>query len=588
MAPDPFGDLEGQSFDLPAFTFEESEDGLATDLRDLLAARRFQEVLNRARQEQAAVAGSSELQQIVNLAHERMEAEPFLNKFLSSARQAANAGDAAEAARMLEKARALDASHPDIARLSATIPAPLTAPSFGAPAPVAGRSLGDRETDERIRTLIAEGQAALDAGDPQGAIDAGSRIFLIDIDHQEAARLIESARRLKAERERQVEEIFHQGLAHLDAGDSAQARQAFQKVLAIQPSYLAAREYLDQIDAGKVPSARAQRSAPSLAPVLPLPSDQDLVGDDLKQEILVPPEPIERGGKGRTGSVSRAARPSTVTAAKEKRGGRLFYLVGGGVLVILLAGGGYVLLNRDQLFPNSRPSDQPTPSPSTVDPIARAEALHTSGKTPIAIAQLRRIPESDPSYARAQELISEWEAEVGQEPTTNLAAEPGTELPPHLQARREGLLASARAAFAERSYFRALSRLREADEILRLGGEDAQMREVAESQLARLSSQLNLFYEHEWQFALPDLWRLHEANPTDREITHLIVDCYYNLAVRDLQRADTKKAIENLKEAAKLEPGDPILARHIAFAETYTTRDKDLLYRIYVKYLPTR
>jgi Tfp pilus assembly protein PilF len=87
---------------------------------------------------------------------------------------------------------------------------------------------------------------------------------------------------------------------------------------------------------------------------------------------------------------------------------------------------------------------------------------------------------------------------------------------------------------------------------------------------------------------LPDLWRRHEENPADRDVTHLIVDCYYNLAVRDLQRADTRKAAENLKEAAKLEPSDPILGRHIAFAETYQTRDKDLLYRIYVKYLPTR
>ena len=585
---DPFGDLEQQNMDLPAFTLEGPEEGLAREFQDLLAARRFQDVLNRAHQEQAVVAGSAELQQVVNLAQERLEGEPYLNKFLTAARQAAITGQTTEVARLLEKAKALDPSHPDIARLEAASPAPSMPPAFGAPA---GRSAGENETDQRIRSLIAEGQTALDAGDPQGAIDAWSRIFLIDIDHQEAARLIESARRLKAERERQVEEIFHEGLAHLDAGATAKARQAFQQVLQIQPSYLAAREYLDQIDAGKTPSGRpAPHPAPtgSMAAVLPLSGDRQLSDDDvLKEEILVPPEPSEGGGvRGRSVAFSRESRPKG-KGAKEARGGKLFYLVGGGVLVVLLAAGGYLLLNRDTMFPNSSSAVSPTPS-AAIDPIARAEGLHKAGKTPIAIAQLRRVPESDPNYARAQELIAEWEGRAAQPQTTDLETEPAPVLSPELLARREGLLASARAAFGERSYFRALSRLREANEIARLGGEDAQMRQVAETQLARLAAQLNLFYDHEWQFALPDLWRRHEENPADRDVTHLIVDCYYNLAVRDLQRADTRKAAENLKEAAKLEPSDPILGRHIAFAETYQTRDKDLLYRIYVKYLPTR
>jgi tetratricopeptide (TPR) repeat protein len=247
-----------------------------------------------------------------------------------------------------------------------------------------------------------------------------------------------------------------------------------------------------------------------------------------------------------------------------------------------------VLLNRDQLFPNSQPAATPTPPSAPIDPIARAEGLHKAGKTPIAIAQLRRIPENDPKYARAQELIAEWEGRTGAEATTDLEAAGAAELPLELAARRDGLLASARNAFVERSYFRALSRLREAAEIARLEGPDAEMQTAAEAQLAPLANQIHLFFEHEWQFALPDLWRLHEKDPADRNVTHLIVDCYYNLAVRDLQRADTRKAIDNFKEAVKLEPGDPILARHLAFAETYSARPKDLLYRIYVKYLPLR
>jgi hypothetical protein len=218
-AGDPFSDLEHQSLDLPGFSLEAGAgpEALSRELHDLLDARRFKDLLNRAGQEQAAIAGHPELQQLVNLAQERAEAEPYLNKFVAAARQAAQTGQAAEVARLLDKMRALDPSHPEIARLEASagpavsavpgvIPPPFSGPSFTAPP-----ASGDSETDRRIQQLISEGKAALTAGDPQGAIDTWSRIFLIDIDHQEAARLIESARRVKAERDRQVEEIFHEG-----------------------------------------------------------------------------------------------------------------------------------------------------------------------------------------------------------------------------------------------------------------------------------------------------------------------------------------------------------------------------------------
>ena len=67
-----------------------------------------------------------------------------------------------------------------------------------------------------------------------------------------------------------------------------------------------------------------------------------------------------------------------------------------------------------------------------------------------------------------------------------------------------------------------------------------------------------------------------------------MVDSYYDLAVRDLQRGDAKSAAKRLDEAAKLAPDDAEVARHRLFAQTYQDRAKDLLYRTYVKYLPSR
>jgi tetratricopeptide (TPR) repeat protein len=88
--------------------------------------------------------------------------------------------------------------------------------------------------------------------------------------------------------------------------------------------------------------------------------------------------------------------------------------------------------------------------------------------------------------------------------------------------------------------------------------------------------------------ALRDLWLLHEADPGNRDVTRLLIDSYYNIGLRALQRQDVKEAGEQFKEALGLSPDDPELLRLADFAATYQTRSTDLLYRIYVKYHPFR
>ena len=101
--------------------------------------------------------------------------------------------------------------------------------------------------DERINELLADGQSAFEQGDHQGAIDAWSRIFLIDVDNEDASRRIERARTLKAEGERQVEEVYHEGLNAWEQVTLQRPREAFEQVLGLQPSHVAANELLEQI-----------------------------------------------------------------------------------------------------------------------------------------------------------------------------------------------------------------------------------------------------------------------------------------------------------------------------------------------------
>lgn len=612
---DPFASLDGLSLDLPdtlpGFGGGTDSGALRAEIQSLLDQRRFQELMAAAQAEHAAVTADPELQRLVNEAQEKMEAEPYVLKFLTGARQALQSGDSTEVARLLDKARALDPAHPGIAELDrarASVAPPLKIPSAikTGPMPITLPTGADSETDRRIRELLDEGQAAFDSGDPQGAIDSWSRIFLIDIDHEEAARRIEMARKLKAESERQAEEIFHDGVARLEAGDAAAARAAFQRVLEIQPSYFAAREYLQQLDAARpAPPPRptgTREAVPVEPPLARAMAPREAAGHDLKEEILVPPEPFEE---------ATARRPARRTAAAGRDSGRtrrLFLLVGGAVLLIVLAVGGYVLLNRDQFFPNSREEAKPAAAApkgaAANDPVARAERLHKAGRTPTAVNQLKRIPPGDPNYQRAQKLIADWgggaAAPAGAGATGTAAAPgvpgvpgappgtPGTPPDAEALARRASFLAAAHQLAAAHNAVRALGRLDQAGQIAKLDGDDARLADQLRKQLEPIAPQVALFQQHEWERALPELWRLHEKDPGSNDVTQMIVDCYYNLAVHDLQRNDAAKAAEKLKEALDLRQDDATIKRDYLFAQTYQERPKDLLYQIYVKYLPYR
>jgi tetratricopeptide (TPR) repeat protein len=623
---DPFADLDSLSLDLPVSL--PGGGALRAELQPLLDQRRFPELMAVAQREHAAVMADPELQRLLGEAQERMEAEPYVLKFLGSARAALATGDGAEATRLLDKARALDPTHPALAGLGSPRaaaasagagaspapfpPAPPLPPSSPAtmptlamalPSPLAASAMptslafggGDSESDRRIRELLDEGQQAFDAGDPQGAIDAWSRIFLIDIDHQEASRRIESARKLKAEAERQVEEIFHDGVERLEAGDAPAARQAFARVLEIQPGHYAAREYLQQLDAAP---AAAPKGARAQAPAGP--SAKAAARQDLKEEILVPPEP-----PGQENAAAKPARKTVAVARKGNRARRLFLLVGGAVLLLALAGAWLFLKNRENLFPNSQETEAPAPAVSAkqADPIGHAQQLHKQGKTQIALSQLKRIPQSDPHYAQAQQLIAEWSSGVAAPAAGGTTAapgaiasafaggNPGSPAPPastEAALKRDAFLTSARQAYAAHGYVKALEGLERANAIAKLDGADAQILTEVRTKLEPLAKQLDGFHQHEWEVILPDLWRMHESDPANHDVTQMIVDSYYNLAVRDLQRADAQKASEKLKEALNLVPNDELLKRHMAFAQTYQERPKDLLYRIYVKYLPYR
>ncbi|MBT8494859.1 MAG: hypothetical protein KJO07_17515, partial [Deltaproteobacteria bacterium] len=255
--------------------------------------------------------------------------------------------------------------------------------------------------------------------------------------------------------------------------------------------------------------------------------------------------------------------------------------IAGLALILAIAGAWFLYSNRDRFFPNAGEEVAEQQAPVRVDPVVRAQGLHLSGNTAMAIAQLRRLPPAHPQYAEAQALIAQWE--------TVLEVEEESDGPSDERLQeRDDLVAQAREAFANREFLNAEKLFALAEQVAPLDEGAQALQAETVDRLAPLQSEIEIFRQGEWGFALRTLWQKYEAEPGNPDVLQLMVAGYYNLGVRDLQRGDTRAATENLEEAASLDGDDPDVQRLLEFAGIYSQRQPDLLYRIFVKYLPFR
>ena len=607
---------------------------LSSTFAELFAQRQFGKILELAAQNQEALEGDPDLRDVAESAQARLEAEPYVRSFLESSRQAHQEGDLDKAQSLLGKARELDATHPDIEAFEAElmpveVEPPPAVESAAEPPPVVESPVPeafqvdetadwldeassepepspepeaveaapeesevvptpplvdsepsarlDTDSEKRIDDLLKEGQVAFEKGEYQSAIDAWSRIFLIDIDHAEASRRIELARKLKAEVERQIEEAFHEGISQFEAGETDAAHESFNKVLEMQAGHVGATEYLEKIDGGETADAAEAGGTPIPAlDDLPVASGMD-AADPLVADETIDLAPMPEADMAPMSRPEMASKPRKAPRGKSK-----FLAIGAVVLVAVLAIGWYLYSRRDQVFPNSETEQAAVPVERT-DPLTKATQLHEAGNTALAVAQLRRLAPDHPQYAQAQTLIAQWEERAVEEDEAEVAEPTEDEL-----VVQGELVAAAREALSNNENLAASELLDSAEEIGPLEEDDLGLRDEIAAELEVVEEPLRLYEQGDWEYALPNLWRLHDEHPGNKDITQLMVGCYYNLGLRDLQRGDPVTASEKFEEALALAPDDFELQRLAAFANAYKQRPSDLLYRVFVKYHPFR
>jgi tetratricopeptide (TPR) repeat protein len=630
--------------------------------REAMATRDFQRVIHLTSEVLTDDLLNDEARILGDEAREKLEASPFVEQFARKAETSLTGGNVASAKMELEKARALDPTHPEVVRVAQAISARDSAParpsapppsfvveerkapasgrstaqaadfgftfeeekppeasfsnfSFGTPsssdfsfdapaappppkqdspfggfsfdatpsaaAPSGGAaaefdfataSVATSDDDQKkIDQYLGDGDRAFDAGDYSQAIDLWSRIFLIDVTNDAASDRIERAKKKRREVEQKVETILAGGIEAFDRGDTAKAHAELSEVLRLDPRNTSAQEYLDRLGE-TVPG----RPSPSNAYIPPPPEEgfgSDLFDDDLAiggyETSLVPPDPNALGA-----TPSAAAKAKAKAAAAPSSDRKLpLGLIAIVLAVLVLGAGGWFVWSRMN-------TEEVETSDEGERIIARASLLAKNGKIDQAVALLRDIKPGDPKHNDALVMI----ADLQQKKSTSAALIDGIPASQYYDQR----IAAATAAFAAGDYVAAKAAFEQAKNVKPLPPNlEAQYAQAME-QASKLEGAKTLFAERRYSEAIANLQPLLAADPQNVSIQRMIADAHFNLSAMALQEERTADAIKELDEVLKVNPSDELARRSRELAVRYNNEPKDLLYRIYVKYLPLR
>ena len=617
------------------------------EARAAMAARDFQRANDLTTEVLRDDFTNEEARAINETAREKIEAAPFVDQFIRKAETFAAQGNVPSARAELEKARALDSDHPAIGRVAESLAPPQPAASFSsgpspsfvveAPppaAPMAGRGTAqaadfgftfeeDKAANEptfdafsfdapspapaapafggfsfdapstpsagtfdftpaapppaggddqrKIEQYLADGDRAANAGNYQQAIDLWSRIFLIDVTNDEASSRIENAKAKRRENDAKVEALIAAGEKAFNSGDHNTARTQFEEALRLDPGNLTAHEFIQQITAAAPAPFETPFSAPSTRTETPAPKHGDIFDDEallsgsydsLKPPDLPPPAPVP----AKKAAPAKAAAPATKRSASS---GVLLTIVA----VVVVAAAGWFLWSKYM----SKPSYDPA---ATQAIFVQANSLAKRERYDQAITILGNISPADPQHDKALEMIADLQHKKAQ------AAQMVNGRPASVVYEEN--VAAGRTAFDAHDYETAKTALDAAARIKPLTPDLAAMYTAASQQVSKLEVAKALFKERRYQDAVTNLDPLLQADPQNQSIRRMLIAAHFDLGATALQEERLPDAMREFDEVLKSDPNDELAKRSRTLAERYSGQPKDLLYKIYVKYLPLR
>ena len=229
---------------------------------------------------------------------------------------------------------------------------------------------GDSDREARIEQLLLTGLDHYFAGHYEQAINVRTRVVFLERHHDRARAYIERARSAQAERQREAEELLHNGVAAYDAGETDKARDLLNRAVAEGSD--TAHVFLDRLDrmGGSAVLNDLRHHVPSARPLLGA------------ARTTIP---------GRTGWIAASIGAIVVAVAM---------LVGGLPIGTWLS----ELQGSPEASVQAPPSD-PLPLIRTSETLlARARTLYADGRLHDGLRTLDRIDVADPFRADADRL----------------------------------------------------------------------------------------------------------------------------------------------------------------------------------------
>jgi len=415
--------------------------------------------------------------------------------------------------------------------------------------PAAG-DIGTSDTDKKIRELLSRGGAAAAEDDYAAAIDAWSRVFLLDPDHEEAHDRIEHIRHAKEELERRVEPMLADALDAHESGDDATARDFVDRILELYPRHVEASRLADELTSSDG-AAGSSAGMPEL--------EDDLFNDDFSTTV-------DFGADVSQPSTSLEGEWRTPKKPKRRLGWQWWAIIGG-VGVILIA---FSLWIASSLMPEKAPPEKRIDVVNRV--LVEAAELYNKGQIEEAIVLLEQNSQDDPFQSRLDKRINEYRKKV--------ATPVPTPIP-------EGL-AACRALLAEGRWMSAYERVKAE---LKLFPNDPGLEQVR-LEILEIEPEAAVLYSAvaagDFRAAIAICRDLMEKRPDDPEVPAFYERTLFNAGMAELRAFNLPQAEGYLAELAQRQPEDEEVQRVLEFVETYKSRPVDMQLEIFVGSIASR
>ncbi len=454
-----------------------------------------------------------------------------------------------------------------------TTPPPMKPPSSGGFDFTTASVETSADDQIKIQQYLTDGDKAYESGAYQQAIDLWSRIFLIDVTNEQASERIEKAKVKRRDAEQQSENLLAAAVQAFDRGDRDTAREKFTQVLQLDPGNTSAQEHLERLnqvpaEGGAIGYASAF-TPPDTAPAADILANEPVVSGTY--DLALPPSPAPAAAIPTPIGARKPAAKAKPVAAPSK--GLPMGAVAVVVALVVVAAGGW--------FAWSKFMKKPAHEAAATEAIFRqATSLGQKGQYDAAIALLQEVKANDPQHDKALEMMADLQQKKSKT-SESINGRPAALV-------YQEALTTGKAAFDSHDYESAKKAFDTAARIKPLPPDMKALYDTASQQVVKLEGAKTLFKEGRYQDALTNLQSLQQQDPQNQSIKRLITDAHFNLGALALQEERLPDAIREFDEVLKQDPNDELAKRSRGLAERYDGQPKDLLYKIYVKYLPLR